>query len=304
MNLQSMSDQSLLLSIEKLVRQERELLTAVLHHLREIERRRLFADLGFSSLFDYATKELAYSADQAARRIAAMRLIKDLPEVEEKLRSGALSLTNAAMAQNHFRRDKKTSSADKRALLGKLENKSTREAEREIAALAPEPHAKPDSAKPISAETTEFRFSGPAHLEEKIAKLKGLLAHSNPGITMAELLEKLLDLGLQEWDPGRPANRERAPSRNKQGRLGAPQVAVSRPDRREVWQRAGSRCGNCGGQYALQIDHARPRAQGGTSELGNLRLLCRSCNQRAAIKKLGVEKMDPHINSQGRPRGT
>jgi 5-methylcytosine-specific restriction endonuclease McrA len=48
---------------------------------------------------------------------------------------------------------------------------------------------------------------------------------------------------------------------------------------------------NCAGVFALEIDHRKPRALGGNSEPENLRLLWRSCNQRAAIKSIGLEKM-------------
>ncbi|MDI9804079.1 hypothetical protein, partial [Citrobacter koseri] len=71
MNLKNMSDQTLLEKTRQLVQTERELLTEILHHLREIERRRLFSQLGFKSLYDDATKKLGYADDQAARRISA-----------------------------------------------------------------------------------------------------------------------------------------------------------------------------------------------------------------------------------------
>jgi 5-methylcytosine-specific restriction endonuclease McrA len=68
--------------------------------------------------------------------------------------------------------------------------------------------------------------------------------------------------------------------------------------KRQVWQQSGSQCENCGSKYALEIDHRRPRALGGTNALENLRLLCRSCNQRAAIGFFGVEKMHKHLVSK------
>lgn len=74
MNLQNLSDASLIAVTDGIVREERELLTKILHHLREIERRRLFADLGFKSLYDLLIKKYSYSEDQAYRRISAMRL--------------------------------------------------------------------------------------------------------------------------------------------------------------------------------------------------------------------------------------
>ena len=42
MNLQQLSDSVLLADTEQLVREERELLTKVLYHLHEIERRKLY----------------------------------------------------------------------------------------------------------------------------------------------------------------------------------------------------------------------------------------------------------------------
>src|SRR5690606_12598786 len=88
---------------KQLVARERQLLTEVLHHLREVERRKLFSDLGYPSLFAYAVGELKYSEGQAGRRIQAMRLIRLLPEVEQQVAAGSLSLSNVSQAQSYFR---------------------------------------------------------------------------------------------------------------------------------------------------------------------------------------------------------
>jgi hypothetical protein len=103
MNLQHLSDESLDLETLRYVEKEREVLTAVLHHLREIERRRLFSALKYQSLFDYAERRLGYSRDQAWRRIEAMRMLKECPEIEEKIATGALSLTNIGLARTVFK---------------------------------------------------------------------------------------------------------------------------------------------------------------------------------------------------------
>lgn len=79
MNLQAMNDSSLIAATESLIRQERELLTSVLHHLHEIDRRRLYCSLGYKSLFDFAVRHLGYPEDQAYRRISAMKLLRELP---------------------------------------------------------------------------------------------------------------------------------------------------------------------------------------------------------------------------------
>src|SRR6185503_20452586 len=88
MNSQTLSDLDLLTRTRELVARERELLTEILRHLHEVQRRRLFSDLGYKSLFEYAVKELAYSEDQAHRRINAMRLLREVPQIETKIETG------------------------------------------------------------------------------------------------------------------------------------------------------------------------------------------------------------------------
>lgn len=52
--------------------------------------------------------------------------------------------------------------------------------------------------------------------------------------------------------------------------------------RRQVLARDGSACRECGATDSPTIDHIVPLAQGGTSDLGNLQVLCRRCNHRKA----------------------
>lgn len=334
MNFKNISDRVLLEKTESLVQQERELLTQILHHLREIESRRLFSSLGFSSLFDYAVRRLKYSEDQAARRIAAMRLLKELPEIEEKIETGALTLTNLGMAQTLFRHDHKKSIQNikdgslttsclsrtaKLSFLAKLENKSKRQAEKIVLEQTGDPGAlKPDRMKVVTESKVEIQFIADQTLLDKIEKLKGLLAHSHPQISMAELLDKLCDLGLKKFDPTMKVKNESkpktvhdreyaaqeslpAPARVERDTALKPEVRadlthhkrsnISSAVRQEVWFKAKGQCQNCGSKHALQIDHVRPVALGGGNHLENLRLLCRSCNQRAAIQVFGQDKM-------------
>ena len=83
-SLEKLTDHDLSFQLKQTVREEKEITLKVLRLLREIEKRRLFAKRGFSSLFEFAVKELAYSESAAGRRISAIRLIKEIPSVEEK----------------------------------------------------------------------------------------------------------------------------------------------------------------------------------------------------------------------------
>ena len=72
--------------------------------MSEIEARGLYLERGFSSLFDYAVRELGYSDAAAARRIGATRLCADQPDAREGLRDGSLTLSAAAELQWAFDR--------------------------------------------------------------------------------------------------------------------------------------------------------------------------------------------------------
>ena len=112
----ALNNQELLSRTRFLVQKEREAHVQVLRHLREIEVRKLYFSQGFSSLFDYAVRELGYSEGAAFRRIKAMRLCRDLPEAEEKLQSGKLSLSSASQLQNFFEKQKKAQLKKEKAL--------------------------------------------------------------------------------------------------------------------------------------------------------------------------------------------
>jgi|GEM_PF-5494736 len=95
-----MRNRTLVLSeIKNAVSEERRSQLRVLHLLREIESDRHYLAMGYSSLFEFATRELGYSAGAAFRRIQSIRLLKSLPdsrELEQKIEEGSLSLCVAA----------------------------------------------------------------------------------------------------------------------------------------------------------------------------------------------------------------
>ena len=106
-NLNRMSNDQLLLQTKNLVQKERQINIQVLQHLQEIEKRRLYLKRGFSSLFEYAVKELNYSESSAYRRIKAMKLCKELPETKTQISTGKLNLCTASKLQTVFEKQEK-----------------------------------------------------------------------------------------------------------------------------------------------------------------------------------------------------
>ncbi len=138
MNLNSISDTQLFASFENLVRSERKITAQVLECIAEIDRRRLYLEKNFTSLFDYLVKNLGYSPGAAMRRIDGARLLRELPEVIEKVQNGSITLSQANQLERASRELKKNknevlSTKDKRALLLQIENTTQKQTEQILA---------------------------------------------------------------------------------------------------------------------------------------------------------------------------
>ena len=106
-SLKYIKNDQLLSQTKNLVQKERQINIQVLQHLQEIEKRKLYLDRGFPSLFEYAVKELGYSHSAAYRRIKSMRLCRDIPQAVSKIKTGSLNLTTASQLQTFFEKKKR-----------------------------------------------------------------------------------------------------------------------------------------------------------------------------------------------------
>ncbi|MFA5140025.1 MAG: HNH endonuclease signature motif containing protein [Elusimicrobiota bacterium] len=130
---ESLSDEALLSALKSAVADERRSLTAVLRHLAETDRRKLYARAGAPSMFVYCIKELRYSECAAARRIHAARAARAYPVIFGMLTRGSISLSTVSLLaplltpQNHI------------GLLARSAGKSKREVDKLLAGFRPQP---------------------------------------------------------------------------------------------------------------------------------------------------------------------
>ena len=257
----ALSDRELLRETRNLVRHERHLQGAVIDHLSEIEARGLYLERGFSSLFDYAVRELGYSDAAAARRIGAMRLCADQPDAREGLRDGSLTLSAAAELQWAFDRQRRrgsisgtaaiapagTPAADsapavplppaepeppplvldavgRQKLVEEAAGKSARQVRRMLVDLDPELAPPADRVRPLGDGRYELKATIDAECQQGLEQLRGLLSHVDPRMTMGQLVGRLVQEGLDRHDPSRPPRRARGGSRPADAQADAPRT--------------------------------------------------------------------------------
>lgn len=131
------NDQQLLFKTETLVKEERRIGIEILKYFREIQERRAYVEAGCTSLFEYATKVLKYSEAAAYRRISAMKILSGNPEVAEMVRDGKLSVTTVSQVEGFLKFEeiqnrKIYTVKEKHDLLTRVQEKSTRQVEREL----------------------------------------------------------------------------------------------------------------------------------------------------------------------------
>jgi hypothetical protein len=306
--LRHLSDDVLMSRVDALVREERHITLKVLHHLIEIDRRRLCLPYGYSSLFTYCVRRLGYSESAALRRIRTARCIREHPDIYDLLEAGELTMSTVAKLTGVLTADNKDQ------LLSEVGGKSQREVNEVLSHHRPE-RAQPDRVRPVSVWTPSladgckesYRRSGGKKLTTadadggsleqcyrieftathefmmKLETMKALLFNRYPcGIGFRELFELTMDCYIDRNDPDKRLERRRQREEKKQAKQSARKRErkdrsrhIPAAVRDEVRERDGGRCTfvgddgtRCDSTRDLQIDHIRPFARGGETPAG------------------------------------
>ncbi|HKO49396.1 MAG TPA: hypothetical protein VJV79_16810 [Polyangiaceae bacterium] len=100
--LKSLADDELLAGLARIVGRRNQITAEFLAYLAELDRRQLFLDLGFSSLFEYCVEALGLCESTAGRHIAAARVCRNHPEVFGMVASGALHASALSLLRKHL----------------------------------------------------------------------------------------------------------------------------------------------------------------------------------------------------------
>jgi len=304
----------LLGNLDSLNEQERKLKVKVLLYLREIDRRKLYLEQGYSSMFDFCINYLKYSESTAVRRIKAERALGRSKRIIEMLLSGDMSITGLSKIEPICRPE------NTEAILEKAAGCSCRELDILKARHFPsEPKpekvrpvfvktelkiksnnggrkftANAEAAAPVLEEKYRLEFTVDKETMNKIKRAKSLLSTKYPkGVKLETLFEELLDNYLNNNDPERREDHNNI-KLNKLDRT----RYIPQKIKDLVYRRDGGRCSfvgrnerRCSSTWNLQYDHIVPYAKGGDNSPENLRLLCGRHNQLMAEREYGEDKI-------------
>ena len=308
---------------------ERDAKADFLVALAEVDRRRAWEELGYSSLFWFLHRCLGLSKGAAYNRKVAVEVIVRHPEVLASLRDGRLCLTTVIelakvlttgnvteILPRYFHCSRREAGEVSAAILP-----AERPPLRDVASALPTPPMTatpvdvirdtavmvhpdepllgvrpmpPTLAVPLTEELRRLHVTVSRRFLAKLEAARDALSHSHPGATTECVLAVGLDLLLARHRERRGIGTKARPG----GQEAAP-GRIAAEVKRQVWDRDGGRCqwplddgGICGSTLRLAFDHRVPRGRGGSSEAVNIRLLCRFHNQRAARVVYGDDLMD------------
>jgi len=243
--------------------------------LQEIESCRGYRELGFKSLFEYGVSSLGLSEAVTYSLITVARKSRQVPMLQEKIRSGDITLSNARRIAPVLTAETQEKWLDAASTLSK------RELEKEIARENPN-LAITERVKPVTQERLELRLGISEKLHQELKRAQEIVSSkTKKPASLEETLEALAALFLQKEDPVEKARRAR------------PARKVSDPKKREipaalrhlVRLRDQDQCTHvqdgkrCEDRKWLDIHHIRPVSEGGPTMLENLTTLCRGHHQ-------------------------
>ena len=229
-----LKDGQLLEKFGILVRQEREAVTEVILHLSEIDRRKLYAAEGYSSLFSYCVEKYHYSESAAYRRIQTARIYPRFPEILKLLKEGKLNLVTLSLLEPHL------DHIHGKALMDKALGKSKRAVEELLSELSlkkektqdiirrlpikevivansaqkhtttggseksvsqKEPGASLEMSKVQEIRRVKIEFVADEGVAKLIERAKELLRHKYPQGKLEDLVREAFELLLEKKDP-------------------------------------------------------------------------------------------------------
>ena len=281
--------------------------------LREIDQHRVFYDLGYRSLMEYAILGLGLTPDIAFNHCTVAKKSNDLPEIRKAVSEGVLSVSAVRHMAPVLTKE------NEREMIGLASQLTQTELRREIAKRNPEMTEQPEKVRYVREDRLALELRVSEELMKKLRRAQDLVSQSQRKLSSLEdTLEAMVDIFLEKQDPLKKAERAqkrsektnpletspgqlpleegshsgsrteaKVPSatgrmiRKNKFNLKLRRTGMPAAHRHTVLLKLGGQCSHvdrngvrCTQKRWLHIHHIKPLSEGGTHDPENLTLLC------------------------------
>lgn len=194
----------------------------LLEVIQEIDRKKIFRKLGYSSTFDYCIRSLKLSESQTSAFISVARKSSEVPELKKAIDNGKINVSKAKRICSVIEKDNHEDWIEKAA------NLTQHEVQREVVKVRPK-EIVPDRMQPVTPDHTAINCTVSTRVENKIRRVKEVLLQiRRKSCDMEQALEAMADLFLEKHDPVLKARRNLSKPnnatflRNEKGPIPAP----------------------------------------------------------------------------------
>ena len=170
-NIQKLSDRELVSQLNKLLGNDQRIEVDLLMHICEVDRRKIYRERAYSSMFKFCIQELHLEEAVAYKRITVARAARKFPQILEAISQREIHLTGACKLAPHL------TAENVEELILKATHKSKREIEKLLAAWFPKPDVKsqirklPDIPKLVHSSSLSAQTSTPPIQSETSGEL-------------------------------------------------------------------------------------------------------------------------------------
>lgn len=288
------------------LRCEKELLSVLI----EMDRKRVFSELGYTGVFAYGVKALGFSESQANYFSSVVRKIREVPQLKTAIDQDELTISKARRITSVITQE------THQDWIHRAKTMSQKELEKKVAEV--NPRAVQERVKAVSATRYELKFGITEALHQDWKRVMDLNSKKKgKNSSMEEAFEMMTRYFLDREDPirkaerasvrsGKPAMQEKPESRQKSNQKGGPASVAGIRSRRiphhvvhEVNLRDLGKCQieGCENRRFVDLHHIQPFSEGGTHAAQNLTTVC---SQHHNI----IHRYDPgHSGQDIRPFG-
>ncbi len=157
----------------------------------------LSAAAQLQNTFDLLQRTATGAADPGSAPAAPELLLRGAETTPEAGASGAAAATPLSPVPA-------LGATQRQELVAQASGKSTREVKQLLAGVAPEVARPADRMRALGDGRWELKVAIDSACQLGIEQLRALLSHVDPHLTLGQLVERLVQDGLQRYDPGRP----------------------------------------------------------------------------------------------------